>query len=794
MSTKPHFNRLLFPQPKRRRPGSARVEQTIQPLMEPLEARVLLSALDLTGTLSCGMLNGAIFRQVNPRSTGTGVIYPFVRIQGGTHSPVPGEEQGYNTDYRPLGDDPILLDVDTSPFTRSLLLSNVPKVNIEGRWYREFFLDNNESNTPEARLLSLDELEIYLGSAADLIGYPALGDKVYDMDVGPDGDSWVKLDYNLGTGSGSGDMIVYVPESGFTGPNKYVYLYSKFGVNIPIDDGFEEWSVGKDGEPGSVTGEIHGYKFEDVNGNGIDDGEPRLPDWTFFLDADDDGQLDPDEASTVTDAAGEYHFTNLIAGMGTLSTFRVREVTPQGWVQTTPPAGMPNITLDVVNISTNPKKPEYVGDVYVAFNGQQGFYESEPWVYVNGNLAFGNFELITIGGMKFEDIANNGEKDPGDPGLDGWTIQLYEDTNDNDVLDGEDTLIDTAVTGADGSYLLDLGIGLGTYFVTEVLQNGWTPTMPMPPEPSRPGYYTIIVTTSGEDVVEQDFGNHWELQPEEAIVNIFGMKFEDTNLDRTYNDGEPVLPGWTIELYLDSNEDGIPQSGEFIGSRVTDVDGRYEYRDLNGENTYLVREVLVSGWMQTTPNPGSITGEEGLHLVYVPFEDFVVLEDHEIEVVQPALAFGNVPIVDGDARTKGFWANKNGQKLITNGDLEVLRGLNLRNADGSDFDPANKAQLRKWLRKATATNMANMLSVQLAAMQLNLLHGDVTGVAEDSGILVTNPDGTLRNVTVADLILEADAALATSPYVLGGDPLRPYLESLKNALDDANNNLNWLAP
>jgi len=57
------------------------------------------------------------------------------------------------------------------------------------------------------------------------------------------GDKLVRMDYSLASGSGSGDMFVYVKSSLFTGTNPYVYLYSKFGNPDGSDAGFEEWAT-----------------------------------------------------------------------------------------------------------------------------------------------------------------------------------------------------------------------------------------------------------------------------------------------------------------------------------------------------------------------------------------------------------------------------------------------------------------------------------------------------------------------------------------------------------------------
>ncbi len=44
-----------------------------------------------------------------------------------------------------------------------------------------------------------------------------------------------------------------------------------------------------------------------------------------------------------------------------------------------------------------------------------------------------------ISGTKFHDENGNGVFDAGEPGLEGWTIRLFTDDNDNDVLDEADT-------------------------------------------------------------------------------------------------------------------------------------------------------------------------------------------------------------------------------------------------------------------------------------------------------------------------------------------------------------------
>src|SRR5262249_5987518 len=92
---------------------------------------------------------------------------------------------------------------------------------------------------------------------------------------------------------------------------------------------------------------ISGQKFDDLDGNGVHDkGEPGLPGWTIFLDLNNNGVLDKGEPSTVTDENGNYSFTDLAPG-----TYYVREVQPDGWLQTTadPDAIVASVGIYVTN-------------------------------------------------------------------------------------------------------------------------------------------------------------------------------------------------------------------------------------------------------------------------------------------------------------------------------------------------------------------------------------------------------------------------------------------------------------
>ncbi len=205
------------------------------PCVALLGATAALAAdVDLTSAGASGSIGAGSFVQTDPQPTGTGVIDPFVRLDA------MGQEQGFNTDHRPLKND--LADVKSGQWTHSVLVGALVPVDFNGVPSVRFLLDINQ--TGASSLLSLDELQVYTATGPDLRSNAALfaQNLIYDMGAG----NRVLLDYALNSGSGSGDMFFYLPASLFAGlGSQYLYLYSKFGASggaYASNDGFEEWA------------------------------------------------------------------------------------------------------------------------------------------------------------------------------------------------------------------------------------------------------------------------------------------------------------------------------------------------------------------------------------------------------------------------------------------------------------------------------------------------------------------------------------------------------------------------
>lgn len=105
-----------------------------------------------------------------------------------------------------------------------------------------FALDVNEPSGGDVnRFISLDEIRLYVGTntdpnpvpttAAGLL--PALGTKIWDLQANPIAGSRndVLVDYSINNGSGTDDILLWVPTDKFAGfaSDSFVYLYAKHG-------------------------------------------------------------------------------------------------------------------------------------------------------------------------------------------------------------------------------------------------------------------------------------------------------------------------------------------------------------------------------------------------------------------------------------------------------------------------------------------------------------------------------------------------------------------------------------
>jgi hypothetical protein len=397
--------------------------------------------------------------------------------------------------------------------------------------------------------------------------------------------------------------------------------------------------------PVFTGGTINGHAFQDLNGNGTDDGagEPDYASTKVYVSL-----FGSVIDSVVTNGTGDYT-----------------------WSGVTLPAGY-GITLNVTG---------------VAFTVPYGLSNSATVNHpsTGGTLTqnFGTF-VGGIAGKKFSDLNDNGVNDL-EPGLAGWTIEVHKDSATGllmgskvtDVagaysvllppgtfvatevaqagvgrqtapVGGKHTVVVNSITplhtakdfgnfiyarmrvsltvdgngngtkdpadiiavpsGASSSFIVRKGVDtvgapftlgsgtiaaqfngldLGVYTVTEIDSiPGWRRT--------KGGVHTFTVNASGQvdTAVYLDF----------KYLVISGTKYNDLNGNGAKDGGEPGLAGWTINV----------SGGNYYGatSAVTDVNGDYSI-DSVFTGTHTVTEVALPGWTQTSAAIAPISGISG---------------------------------------------------------------------------------------------------------------------------------------------------------------------------------------
>ena len=185
-------------------------------------------------------------------------------------------------------------------------------------------------------------------------------------------------------------------------------------------------------------------------------------------------------------------------------------------------------------------------------------------------IEFGDFQYVAISGTVFNDLTGNGIYDGGDPGLQGWTVDLVDYYNFSIVYQ-------STTTDVNGNYSFT-NVGPGTYAVLQEIQGGWIQTYP----PSNEFYGGYVV--SGSDYTGLDYGDF-------ALVTYAGTVYNDVTGNGMFDGGDTGLGGWTVNLY---------SSGSLVASATTASDGSYSFSNI-GPGNYVIQEVTPSGWIITQP-------------------------------------------------------------------------------------------------------------------------------------------------------------------------------------------------
>ena len=343
------------------------------------------------------------------------------------------------------------------------------------------------------------------------------------------------------------------------------------------DDGLDSDADPTDGESAQITvasgevvddldfgiitpGVIGDLVFDDLNGNGIQDGsEAGIGGVTVELL--NGGSVVDTTTTATTGTIGSYSFTGLVPG-----DYVVRFTNPGGTYRPSPQGAG--------------------GDAALDSDADQTTGETATITVVSGTdndtIDAGFYEPLSIGDRVWLDTDGDGIQDAGERGVAGVTVRL---------LDGSGTVLATTVTAADGTYgFADLDPG---QYRIEVL---------------APGFTFTSTDAGADDTVDSDVDGLGQT----ALLTLAGSTDDDTidagilpstlgdlvwddlNGNGVQDGGEPGISGVTVNL-LDSG-------GVTIDTTTTDGSGAYSFPV--GAGSYQVEFVLPGTMEFTTPGLG----------------------------------------------------------------------------------------------------------------------------------------------------------------------------------------------
>ena len=238
----------------------------------------------------------------------------------------------------------------------------------------------------------------------------------------------------------------------------------------------------------------------------------------------------------------------------------------------------------------------------------------------------------SIGDLVWNDADGDGLFGVGESGLINVSVTLYEDSNNDGVIDSGDAVVASTVTDANGNYNF-YSLPAGNYLVD--VDEGSASI----PQDSFGNTYILSAGSDPADVtlganetyVDADFG----FAPGGTIGDIV---FRDDNADGDQGGSEPGINLVTVNLYLD-----VDSSGDFsVGDTLVDTqvtandatygDGYYQFTGLEpGEYVVVVDQtdpdlLAVSPGPTVTADPdGTLDGETGITLSAaqnITFADF----------------------------------------------------------------------------------------------------------------------------------------------------------------------------
>ncbi|MFZ4057254.1 MAG: SdrD B-like domain-containing protein [Ferruginibacter sp.] len=346
----------------------------------------------------------------------------------------------------------------------------------------------------------------------------------------------------------------------------------------------------------AATANVGDRVWLDINNNGIQDaGEQGVSGVTVTL-----YQNGVAVASTVTDANGNYLFTNVPAG----SNYSVGFSLPPAFVFSPKDQGGNDNTDADVN----------------ATPGAANFGRTDNFTVVAGvtdltldaGLVPQSTLTASIGDFVWEDLDRDGIQDAGEPGIAGVSVALLDASGnpvDADGNSGNGIQPLTTVTDAFGNYQFN-GIAPGSYIVAFTAPAGYTISAALQgadvavdnnANPST-GRSNLVTVLAGDRISTIDAGMYNSTQALGATATLGNKVWRDDDKDGVQDASEPGVAGVTVEL-LDGSGNPVLSGGVAVKA-TTDANGNYLFANL-APGTYQVRfSNIPTGFAFTSPDLG----------------------------------------------------------------------------------------------------------------------------------------------------------------------------------------------
>jgi uncharacterized protein YkvS len=303
--------------------------------------------------------------------------------------------------------------------------------------------------------------------------------------------------------------------------------------------------------------------------------------------------------STITDASGNYQFSNLKAG-----NYFIKFTNPAGFQTTLQNQGSDATDSDIDLIG-------FSAEIVLAENSN------------NQTIDAGFYKIViapqpsSLKGIAWEDINANGQKEANDLAIVGVKVELLDglkqaakDLNGNAII--------STTTDASGNYQF-LNLKAGNYFIKFTNPTGFQTTLQNQGSDATDSDIDLI-GFSAEIVLAENSNNQtidagfYKIVIAPQPSSLKGIAWEDINANGQKEINDLAIVGVKVELLDALKQAAKDLNGNAIISTTTDASGNYQFSNLKAGN-YFIKFTNPVGFQSTLQNQGSDATDSDIDLI-----------------------------------------------------------------------------------------------------------------------------------------------------------------------------------